>query len=533
MVRQPKNTTEVIKELHDAYNAKQLKIIVGAGVSRASGIPTWDELNRKLLSLFLAKVHGSAALADELYMKLGREAVAEFVLRSMEARKHLGKPKPSFGELLSAALYGGRKVAELPLTDTQYRLASMAGTARLYTTNFDPLLELAIDRLDSTDGATDDWKKYRLPTAGTEQPPSKKTRPLCVYHVHGWLGENGRTSPSLVFTESHYHALSLNRTLAPAKMMRGILSQGYTLILGMSLEDPNLRRVLYTESRADLKLPNSDNTVAVLRESDEQVARFAQQYWTSFGVRLVQPDRFDEIPLLLREVQYGSARVNGLLPWVSDSLARLKSFTKLDKLVDYGVRATLGDPMMRLLVSELRSRFAISSDEIIDATFFVLTEPPFGDPRIRHRLALCDIGTSESLTADSLPPKFGKTPAQVLRQRCRFLGLGPKSQGVGGISFESGITLSTTSGGAEVDRHFATWQKEAFNLHRPFRNWRNIISIPIIHGNRHLPIGVVCLTSNGSQPFWKRVIGDPDTNLQMRQAVDTTAISLLRKAKTV
>jgi hypothetical protein len=531
MVKNANAVAEVIRELHEAYKAKQLNIIVGAGVSHPSGIPTWDDLNKKLLRIFLSRVQKSSATPDEVYAKLGREAVAEFVLRSMEAHGTLGRKGPTFGRLLAEALYGGRKAAELPLTEAQFRLASMAGTARLYTTNFDPLLEMAIERLHSAETREDGWKKYRTPIAGNEERPDKNTLPKCVYHIHGWLGENGRTSPTLVFAESHYHALSLNRALAPAKVMRKIFSKGYTLILGMSLEDPNLRRVLYCEAAADLKLPNSDNTFAVVRESDKDVARFAQQYWSSYGVRLIQPDRFEEIPILLRQIQYGNERQDGLLPWVSNALAWLKSFTNLERLGDPVMMANRGDPMMRLLVTELRSRFAISKDESVDATFFSLMEAPFRDPRIRQRVGLFDVGTSESLTADSLRPGLGKIPLEILKERCRFLAIGPKAQGVGGMSFESGITLSTTSHGPEVDRHFLPWQTLEFDLHRHFRGWKSVISIPVLHGTQHLPIGVVCLTSDSDHPFWEKVTSDPDRNLEFRQAVEIAAISLLKEAK--
>src|ERR1022692_704935 len=527
MASKGKNAAEIIRELHQAYQAKQLNVLVGAGVSRPSGMPTWDELNKKLLHLFLLRVQKSSTPPDDVYTKLGREAVAEFVLRSMEARRNLGRQGPTFGGLLAEALYGGRKATELPLTETQYRLASMAGVARLYTTNFDSLLEMAIDRLSPAKTPGDGWKKYRMPISGTETLPHKSILAKCVYHLHGWLGENGRTSPTLVFTESHYHALSLNRTLAPARMMRKVLAKGYTLILGMSLEDPNLRRVLYSEAIADLKLPNSDNIFAVVRESDEDVARIAQRYWSTHGVRLIQPDRFEEIPILLRQVQFGNEREDGLLPWVPKALAWLSAFTRLDRLRDPDVRANLGDHMMRLLVSELRSRFEVNKDEAVEATFFSLMEAPFSDPRVRQRIGLYDVGTSESLTADSLPPRLRKSAAEILKDRCRFLALAPRAQGVGGMCFESGITLTTTSTGAEVDRRFLPWQREAFDLQRPFLGWKTVVSIPIVHGPQHLPIGVVCLTSNSEHPFWKRAMSDPDQDLAFRQAVDTAALSLL------
>jgi hypothetical protein len=54
MAKNAKAVAEVIRELHEAYKAKQLNIIVGAGVSHPSGIPTWDDLNKKLLRIFLS-----------------------------------------------------------------------------------------------------------------------------------------------------------------------------------------------------------------------------------------------------------------------------------------------------------------------------------------------------------------------------------------------------------------------------------------------------------------------------------------------
>src|SRR5205823_14749884 len=136
---------------------------------------------------------------------------------------------------------------DLTLTDTQYQVAALAGRAAILTTNFDPLLEVALAKLAQR---RLDWKKYRLAAA------IHGFRPGFVEHLHGWLDPDGTTGGQLVLTESDYFDLARNAAAPANRRLRSLFTApGATLILGMSMYDVNIRRLLYVLRRE--KQPNA------------------------------------------------------------------------------------------------------------------------------------------------------------------------------------------------------------------------------------------------------------------------------------
>lgn len=113
---------ELLEELHSFYKAGNLRILAGAGISKASSFPDWDELNRELLKQYLHASRAEngqivAGLVESLYESLEREGTAELVHRSLGGE---------FRKTLSQALYRGRPIGEIPLTELHWQVAALA-----------------------------------------------------------------------------------------------------------------------------------------------------------------------------------------------------------------------------------------------------------------------------------------------------------------------------------------------------------------------------------------------------------------------
>jgi hypothetical protein len=126
---------KILAKLHDVYNAGNLRILAGAGVSRESELPDWETLNYSLLKRYLSTtlstigshhiVPGDSladTLAQDIYGRLGRDAVAELVLKSSE-------PEEEFNERLAEALYEKhglkRGIENLYFSDLQRQIAAL------------------------------------------------------------------------------------------------------------------------------------------------------------------------------------------------------------------------------------------------------------------------------------------------------------------------------------------------------------------------------------------------------------------------
>jgi hypothetical protein len=100
---------EYCRRLNRFYRNGELKILVGAGLSRSANLPDWGALNKGLLKKYIERdLQGDKtaglvdvdALVDDLYNALGRDAAADFVWNS-------AAPEMFFDDL-AELLYQGR-----------------------------------------------------------------------------------------------------------------------------------------------------------------------------------------------------------------------------------------------------------------------------------------------------------------------------------------------------------------------------------------------------------------------------------------
>lgn len=122
------------------------------------------------------------------------------------------------------------------------------------TLNFDNLLEMV---LSPSCGARPVWK-------GLSGVAYSKQLP--IFHVHGYvpLDGEGSTGNELVFTEDRYHEETHNPFAWANLIQMNALSSTTVLMIGLSLTDPNMRRLLDASNR----LPDRRRHFAILKEPD-------------------------------------------------------------------------------------------------------------------------------------------------------------------------------------------------------------------------------------------------------------------------
>ena len=476
---------EYCRRLNKHYRQGNLRVLVGAGLSVDSGFPSWGELNRALLRQYIEEDLGRDPkaqpiikrhldeLVSELYEAIGRDAAADFVWNS--------STRENFFDDLRKTLYRDRSIAELPLTQVHWQLAAM-DRATLFTTNFDPLLELARYRMHGGTSDDPDFAAYRsanAPPLGTEPNPEK------IYHVHGWIDPDGICGGSFVLTEAQYFELFSRQGQRPNQILDYVLtSGGAVLILGMSLADVNLRRHLYLRSRN----PISDSTeiYAVLRvHGRELLDTYQTLHWANQGVRVVFIREYHEVPRLLREIKFGlPADPAAPLPWMSQTLEWVQKNLPGDAIFTDRWQSKARSALLQLL-STLRESFAIPQHEIIQATLL-------------GQVSLQEI----AVFAETRHVANGKEARQYTNQ-FRLRVSGGLAQGVAGFAFSQGKLFEVLDDPDVADQNFTPEMKQ-FYANRGLRNWRSLIAIPILEMNDRLPVAVVVISSNLPQPFWVR-----------------------------
>jgi len=309
---------QAVAALKKAFKAGNITLYLGAGVSVANGLPSWDQL---ILAMYFAaiseeKMKGWRPFPNYLY------AIAEFQLnRSQEPLEIMARkirkyyPNPDeFLKNLKMTLYQGfmqegteslqpMDAAELcsanPTLDAVAGLCNASapkhqkGVRSVITYNYDNLLEMTL----KPDGFQPIFNQS-----------DRHEKGLPIYHVHGYVpadDQSGSRGEDIVFTEDQYHQSAQNPYSWRNLIQIQALSRSVGLMVGLSLADRNMRRFLDAVRHSPLQSQN----FALLRKSkhreatDEELDRIhekAKGYMEKFQRSGLKTGRSAEEALYLR-----------------------------------------------------------------------------------------------------------------------------------------------------------------------------------------------------------------------------------------
>ena len=270
-----------IEALRSEFRRGRLTLYLGAGVSRDSGLPNWNTL---IASLYYSAVDADwkpqwIAFPNYLY------AIGEWLLtKSGEPPEVIaGKIETYYGsnsgfaEELKETLYlpwrqthgpmGAPSAVHLrrgnALLDAVARLCEATvnrrGLHAVVTTNYDSLLEQALSGGPRQDRFQPIWK------SAERLSPRKKG----IFHVHGYLPAKGSGSPygEIMLTEAQYHGAASDPYSWSNLTLIQCFSASTGLMIGMSMTDRNLRRLLHALHGTQL----SEKQYVILKEPEAPI----------------------------------------------------------------------------------------------------------------------------------------------------------------------------------------------------------------------------------------------------------------------
>ncbi len=326
------------KNLKNTYSkTPQFGLVLGAGVTAASGVPTYDELALRLLELAsgeegftcsqvwtCAFTKRQKALRKKKCITVPSDEVIQF------ARAHLGEDRKLLRKLIKEVLYKdtaaaaprrtvGRSTFVNNLTlnavltfcaarpDTVLALASEYDVEAnnkiggILTTNYDNLLEGAFHT------------KYRRNLLKPVGRPSseefgQERRLIPVYHIHGYVGyrenvaaESSLKTPSVVSTEDDYFQVFYDPLGFGNYIAMDFLRRFPCLFIGSAMTDKNLRRYLFHLSKdAGTSVPHMKK-YAILKATGESKDEITDRILLSYGVETIWIEDFKEIKDILFE----------------------------------------------------------------------------------------------------------------------------------------------------------------------------------------------------------------------------------------
>lgn len=339
-----------LEGLQRAWREKDLVLFLGAGLSKPYGMPTWNDLvleilfdqtdvARRLKPIDLSSRRALAAWLVDYYgydpIILARLVKNE--IRRQASRRHdaLGDSDPHtlFLEKVREHLYPKQPpVPREPTTLTAVanlikRSSEDSGVTAVVSFNYDDLLERQLEGVE-----------FRSIWSGRRH----RDKRLPILHPHGFLPRDGDCKDcDIVFTEDDYHGLTTSIFHWALTAIVNFLRHNTVLFIGLSMLDPNLRRLLdasyvygdvpaHWQVQKRHKIPGGE-VRSVLRDIRDRARRFrsevgieppqdapelqdavlamlkqADSYdrnlFESMGVKTVWVEDYDDIPVLLEQI---------------------------------------------------------------------------------------------------------------------------------------------------------------------------------------------------------------------------------------
>lgn len=320
---------EHIEILKSYFSKGQISFFLGAGVSSSAGMPDWNTLISSLFATYITnEFDGEDSLSDDdllqIVNRLNQIDGQSALMSARYLRKGLDKNTQESKEFIHAItknLYG--------LRNSKYDIDSIliksivamclprrtgAKIRSVVTYNFDDLIERQLRgqsiQFYSAFSDTDILDPDELP----------------IYHVHGFLPENPDDyefleKSTLVFSEEGYHQIYSESYHWSNLVQLSQLRDNHCLMVGLSMSDPNLRRLLEIASR------NTDKTrhFAFMKrleikefvyEKDEKIIqnepnalkflnnhhKLNEEIMRELGISIIWYTDYDEIPKILQEI---------------------------------------------------------------------------------------------------------------------------------------------------------------------------------------------------------------------------------------
>lgn len=287
--------------LKESLKAGNLTLVCGAGVSIGAKIPSWNELLLDLMESMIARISNDQAISLKSNTSSNYSSIlgSSSLVMGKYLKSNLGKD--FLPELRDALYKNNPKSCDLVDAIVEVSRPQRDGKPlnSIITFNFDALIEENLEKNNIKFKAIDN------------EGVRNQSNELPIYHVHGFLPRTGKISSTknIVFSEDSYHTQFIEPFSWSNLIQLNKLSQNICLFVGLSLTDPNLRRLLDVANRKDpsnnlnhyiiKKTPNLDNSNDKV---DELMMFLEEQDANELGLNVIWVDDFNKIGNLIRRL---------------------------------------------------------------------------------------------------------------------------------------------------------------------------------------------------------------------------------------
>lgn len=313
---------KIISNLKGSFSQGSFSILLGAGVSCDANLPSWQQLISSLLiKSFSETLNENQQFDNESINRLSSVFKSNQLNSALLSARYLKKlfttqhkSDEKFKKIIHEVLYTSQEInRDSILIKIITRLCIptriRAHIDSIITYNFDDLIEQALDSKNL---------KFHVITNNLEIPSLEE---LPIYHVHGFIPEDeskysNNITNDIVFSEDGYHKMYAEPYHWSNLVQLTHLREKVCLMIGLSMDDPNLRRLLDIVSNPSVQpkhyailqrvklaelLPDSPSSqeqelAQSILQSHHQLQ---EQLFKDLGVNIIWYEEYADIPKIL------------------------------------------------------------------------------------------------------------------------------------------------------------------------------------------------------------------------------------------
>lgn len=265
------------------FSFGRTSLFLGAGVSQDAGLSGWDTL----LNDMVDQLHSLKEISHNEVTAIMHDTGNSLLLKARYLKHLCNERDISLVDLLRNALYR-REVKESQLVNALVKSIETGNVSEVITYNYDDLLERALDKGD-----------FSYSTLDMQSRPNPGYMP--IFHVHGFISREKDNSfdKNVVLAEDEYHSL-YNDVFHWANLEQlHALAQTTCFFIGLSMMDPNLRRLMDVANERGSKTPEH---FAFLHRNEYHEPLKAEEIFYKMGVSVIWYENFRDLPLLINEL---------------------------------------------------------------------------------------------------------------------------------------------------------------------------------------------------------------------------------------
>lgn len=343
----------LISEARSVVDKGNCALFLGAGVSMSANMPSWNSLLKGLMSEVKQLKGDTLEAFKELSTHVFDECGDSYLVmaRYLQSAIRMHDKNMVFSDLIQKHLYSKDHTSRL-LEDLSY-IVQQRKTEEVITYNFDNILEQELSNRGLQEGNDFLSISKDAEVGGHGKMP--------IYHVHGIIPEKG-PADVVVFSEEEYHKRYSNSFHWSNIEQLHALSRKHCFFIGLSMTDPNLRRLL--DAARNINNTDIENHYAFLRRqklekyclanvaeackymhvSESLIDKTKQKdiytlnysvlesIFRELGVKVIWYEEFDELPELVERVfglnTHQTKETTDLIKEAEDKIAEIQNVEK-------------------------------------------------------------------------------------------------------------------------------------------------------------------------------------------------------------